>query len=72
MQHSKTSTVVGSSGDSLASGIEFLGRVRDERGIDERGLDQFFKHGAGDFEILVFLADFRAEIDARAGGVRRA
>ena len=41
---------------------QFLRQVRDERGLDERRLDQFFEHGAGDFKILVFLADFRAEI----------
>ena len=49
-------------GRKLGERHEFLGQMRDERGLDERRLDQFFKHRAGDFIIHIFLADFRAEI----------
>ncbi len=34
----------------------------DERGLDERRLDEFFKHCAGDFKVFVFFADFGAQI----------
>ena len=36
--------------------------MRDERGLDERRLNQLFKHRAGDFKVFVFLADFRAHV----------
>ena len=49
-------------GRKLGERHEFLRQMRDERGLDERRLDQFFEHRAGDFVIHVFLADLRAEI----------
>ena len=36
--------------------------MRDERRLDQRRLDQFLEHRAGDFKILVVLGDFRAEV----------
>ena len=41
MQHSKTSTAVGSSGEKLGERHEFLGQMGDERGLDELGSINF-------------------------------
>ncbi len=62
MQHSKTSTVVGSSGESLASGTSSLGRCVTNVGLDERRLDQFFKHRAGDFHKSTYSYRFPHQI----------
>ena len=43
----------------------------DKGGLDERGLNQFFKDGAGDFKVLIFLADLGAQlVGAFAAGLR--
>ena len=61
-------------GRKLGERHEFLGQMRDERGLNQRRLDEFFEHRAGDFKILKFLADFRAHVVralAAFGGVKR-
>src|SRR5436190_11507363 len=45
--------------------------MRDESRLDERRLDEFFKHGAGNLEVLVFLADLRAKIVRAFPAIRR-
>jgi hypothetical protein len=41
--------------------------MRDERGIDQRRLDQFFEHRARDFKIFVTLGDVAAQLEVLDG-----